>query len=102
MAAKLFGDLGPHRRCDAAAHVQLVVGVPDLRILLDRLQQLGAIYERILLGHGHTGGGVTGKGTTRGREGGTGAATGSRVDSKRQRDSAGGAQLRPLTSIIGE
>jgi len=55
MTPELLSDLRPHRRCDAAAHVQLVVGVPDLRIFLDRLQELGAIHERILLGHGHTG-----------------------------------------------
>lgn len=52
MTAKLFGDLVPHGRCDAAAQVQLVVGVPNLWILLDGLQQLCAIHERILLWHG--------------------------------------------------
>jgi len=60
MTAELLGDLCPHGRCDAAAHVQLVVGVPDLRIFLDRLQELGSIYERILLGHGHSETGHTG------------------------------------------
>lgn len=51
MTAKLFGDLVPHGRCDAAAQVKLVVGVPNFWILLDGLQQLSAIHERILLWH---------------------------------------------------
>lgn len=54
MATKLLCDLGPHGRSDATAHMELVVGVPDFWVLLDRLQQLRTIDERILLRHGHT------------------------------------------------
>lgn len=96
MAAKLFGDLVPHGRGDAAAQVQLVVGVPNLWILLDGLQQLSAIHKGILLGHGYSVrmwmlcGCYAGNSS----EGSDGDSDG---------DCSGrGAQLRPLTSIIGE
>lgn len=84
MATKLLCDLGPHGRSDATAHMELVVGVPDFWVLLDRLQQLRTIDERILLRHGHTArapeteGRRPGTGT--GRDAGTSSRTGSRSD----------------------
>lgn len=98
MTTKLFGDLVPHGRCDAAAQVKLVVRVPNFWILLDGLQQLSAIHEGILLGHDdricfYSWRGDKGKGKGEGGDG-VGGVGGD--------NSGRGAQLRPLTSIIGE
>lgn len=104
MAGKLFGDLVPHGRSDAAAQVQLVVGVPNLWILLYGLQQLSAIHKRILLGHGEGEGKGEGKGDDNSmRCGNTGEGNDDDDDGGGGDDCSGrGAQLRPLTSIIGE
>lgn len=51
MTSKLFGDFIPHRRGNAATHVQFIVRIPYLRIFFDSLQQLGSIDKGIFFRH---------------------------------------------------